>query len=192
MWKCACGNDCDDDSCFCGKCGLHKLSQNWYYIDNGIRYGPFSMDDMKSNVLLGKINANTSVWSEGFSEWKEAKSTILNQFIITVVPPVASSELSDKWAWTLASVPILVNIMLFEFGLSEPLLTMVVSALNCIFLFLDIGYLKKVKEHPGKWIYLGLLLVPVYLFIRASKTTKKYGYAIVWCVLFFLSILPIW
>jgi hypothetical protein len=58
--------------------------------------------------------------------------------------------------------------------------------LNATFVALDINELKNKAFAPEGWIWFGFLLVPIYLFIRASKTNKKYGYAITWCILFAL------
>jgi hypothetical protein len=89
-----------------------------------------------------------------------------------------TTGLSDKWAWTLACIPIL---NLVDAG------WIIFIILNTIFAILDIKELKKEGHNPGSWIWLGLFLIPVYLFIRASKTNEKYGYAITWCALFVLT-----
>jgi len=91
-----------------------------------------------------------------------------------------TAGLPDKWAWTLACIPVLnfVNVG-----------WIILIILNTIFAILDINELKKKGHNPGGWIWLGLFLIPVYLFIRASKTNNKYYYAITWCVLFVLSCL---
>lgn len=68
-------------------------------------------------------------------------------------------------------------------------LTVLIIALNCIFFILDKKELESKGNQPENWIWLGLFLVPVYLFMRASKVGKKYGYAITWCGLFLLSLL---
>jgi len=104
------------------------------------------------------------------------------------------SPVSDKWVWTLACVPILGMILertiAYIIGSnSEALGFIPFIALNIIFVILDTKELEKKGYNPGGWIWLGLLLIPVYLFIRASNTNKKYGYAIAWCVLFVLSCL---
>jgi hypothetical protein len=95
---------------------------------------------------------------------------------------------SDKWAWTLACVPILGMILVSIIDTGSELGEIVIFViLNIIFCTLDIKELEKKGYSPEGWVWLGLLLVPVYLFVRASRTGKKYGYAITWCVLFVLS-----
>ena len=198
-----CGNEIDNNAMFCSKCGKQirksttgQSGENenrfWYYIDNGIKCGPFNSAEIIEAIKDGEILSSTLVWTEGFSTWIPAQNTELNEYLVKVVPAISPESISDKWVWALATVPLLANIILFEIGLREPILTIIVIVLNCVFLFFDINYLRKVYSDPGKWVYLGIILVPVYLFIRAAKTNKKYAYGIVWCVMFILSILPIW
>ena len=99
-------------------------------------------------------------------------------------------EVSDKWAWTLATAPLSAEIVLGStYLIGGVLLTVLIIALNCIFFILDKKELESKGNQPENWIWLGLFLVPVYLFMRASKVGKKYGYAITWCGLFLLSLL---
>jgi hypothetical protein len=107
------------------------------------------------------------------------------------IGPPDFSNLSNKWAWTLACVPIfgmILSAIIAHIGYNSELLSVVIFiVLNITFITLDIKELEKNAFKPDGWLWLGVLLVPVYLFVRASKTNKKYGYAITWCVLFVLS-----
>ena len=64
-----------------------------------------------------------------------------------------TNTVSDRWAWFLAFMP------------------------NYIFGLLDMFHIKD-KMKVRFWQYLWLFFVPAYLFVRAAKTNKKYGYAI--------------
>jgi hypothetical protein len=106
-------------------------------------------------------------------------------------------KVSDKWAWTLGSAPILGELLLLIVGSVVRTYTVngalwmnfvVVFAINTIFFILDRNELKKSDVVYGDWIWSGIILVPVYLFLRASKTNKQYGYAICWCVCFAVSL----
>lgn len=103
----------------------------------------------------------------------------------------ADEELSNKYVWALATVPILVSwIVVWLFGISAlSLSTTVTLFLNFIFLSMDVKMLKSVGIDPGKWLWLGIVFVPVYLFMRANKTDKKYSYGIVWCVMFLIDLI---
>lgn len=107
-------------------------------------------------------------------------------------------NLSDKWAWTLACAPLLIDFIIgFIIGLqgagdiddASVLPLIIAVAVNCTLVYQDVKELKRNGLNVNNWLWLGFLLIPVYLFMRAAKTNKKYGYAILWCFLFFVSIL---
>ena len=60
---------------------------------------------------------------------------------------------------------------------------------NVFFICKDIDEIKKAGQDAEAWLYLGLILVPVYLYVRESKTNKKYAPLVVWCVLFFIDLI---
>ena len=104
------------------------------------------------------------------------------------------SGLSDKWAWTLACVPLTIAFILdlFIVYTDETFFTIgtiVAIILNCVFVTLDYKELKRNDINASNWIWLGFLLIPVYMFMRAKKTNKHYGYAILWCAIFVITIL---
>lgn len=41
--------------------------EEWYYIADGDRFGPFSLDELK-----GKIGETTKVWKQGLTKWEKA------------------------------------------------------------------------------------------------------------------------
>lgn len=98
-------------------------------------------------------------------------------------------KLSDKWAWMLAIAPmlggvvtILLAVTLDEIGVFGR--GVVLFSLNTLFMVLDIKELEAKGKSLGGLGFLGFVFIPVYLFMRANKTTKEYGYAFVWCVSF--------
>ncbi len=116
-----------------------------------------------------------------------------------IAPEVKSAdELPEKWTWALATVPIIVSWILAGllptvFENSDPsrlahITTAATILLNLIFLSLDVKVLKKAERDIEKALWLGFILIPVYLFVRAAKYSKKYAPAIVWCVLFVLDL----
>ena len=97
-------------------------------------------------------------------------------------------SISDKWAWAFGCVPIF--ILIFELLFPDEFWVYFVAiGINIVFFLLDRKELAKASFDSDGWVWLGVIIVPVYLFLRASKTTKKYGYAIAWCVLFAASII---
>ena len=203
MWLCSCGNQCDDNHAFCARCGQKKMvttdnNFRWYYVNGSNRIGPVVFDQVKSAITAGDITKETLVWHKGLPDWCFAANTSLQPLFSTIAPPISKAALSDKWLWSLATLPHFANLFLFQIintldsGLGDNFITCVVIGLNIIFLTLDVSYLKKAGHDIGKSLYLGMILVPVYMFVRSAKTNKNYWPAIVWCIIELLLWLPIW
>lgn len=200
MWNCKCGKQCPDDASFCPQCGSKRESSNnneiWFYLSGGERKGPFSIGDIIDSIKRGEITQDTPVWHSGFSEWKSAGQTELGKHMSATVPPVSKTQLNDKWLWCLATLPISIDMLIYQLSLSNifhmdsNIVTILVIALNCVFLTLDIRYLRRAGYDAKKWLFLGLLLVPAYLFVRALKTNKNFIPLIFWCGIYCTSYLP--
>lgn len=103
-------------------------------------------------------------------------------------------NLSNKWVWLIAIIPTFILLIVPLLGLypdqynSEHQFTPFIFAaiafvLTCLFLFMDYKELIRNGINNVKpWV--GILLIPVYLFIRAARSTKKFNYAIVWSVFY--------
>jgi hypothetical protein len=85
-------------------------------------------------------------------------------------------KVSDKWIWTLLGVFVCVSII--NVSVDAGWIIILAFILNTLFWWLDVGELKA-KGYSGGWVLSGLL-VPVYLFVRAVKTNKKYVCAIIY------------
>lgn len=202
-----CGKEISDGALFCQSCG-YKLNQEdsqnnaesnqknndstvlWYYIAGNERKGPVTEQQVEDLTKSGIIARGTMVWREGFSGWLKVEDTALKYIVERIVPATPMNALSDKWLWALATVPLLVNFLLARFipASASIVLTIIVIGLNILFLTLDTRDLRKNGVTPESWLWLGFLLVPVYLFVRGAKTTKNIAPGIVWCVLFVLSL----
>ena len=55
---------------------------------------------------------------------------------------------------------------------------------------LDSDELNKVGTNVNNWMWMGVVLVHAYLFVRVSKTNKQYGYAIMWWMLWRMFCAP--
>ncbi|MCI6978877.1 MAG: GYF domain-containing protein [Lachnospiraceae bacterium] len=161
----------------------------WYYMQGNDRKGPVTEKQILDLAKTGSINRTSLVWKDGFTDWVIAEKTVLKYTLNSVLPPVPPEAVSDKWLWALATIPIFANIVLSRFIPTDLsiLLTLIVVALNISFLTLDIKDLKKSGIVVESWIWVGFVLVPVYLFVRAAKTNKNKAPGIVWCVLFVLQ-----
>jgi hypothetical protein len=158
-----CGNSVDDNVQFCSNCG-YKLKREFHASKPPDDFSQVFNDDNVKN----QSHENGQIYPEAIG-------------------------LSDKWAWTLACVPIMSSLLYFflqsitEIGSGFSFIIAIV--MNIIFWQLDNRELKKASIDSDKWIWTGFILVPVYLFLRASKTKRAYGYAITWCVIFVFDII---
>lgn len=156
--------------------------KEWYYIDaQNENRGPFSARGLK-----GFIQRETLVWKDGMADWQTAGSIAeLGVALLGIRPELPPKAISDKWMWTLATIPIPLGWILgLITGGNVVLVIVALFALNCTFIGLDMKELSKAGRDIGTALYLGLLFVPVYMFVRAAKYTQRYAPAIVWSVLF--------
>jgi hypothetical protein len=96
-------------------------------------------------------------------------------------------KLSDKWAWALVAISACGTLATAITGGKVPAIGYLVFVLSVISWLLDRKELGS-KGYAGGWRWWGIV-PPVYLFIRAAKTTKKYGYAIACVILVAVNII---
>lgn len=147
-----------------------------------------NIDEIKK---LHELFSDGILTQEEFDYQKENLLNSISQEVSTKDPIINGTNivypiLSDKWAWTLACIPFVVGILLDIIGMISQIQggwidTIVYFAINSAFVIADNNELKKSGFDSSKWIWTGIVIVPVYMFLRASKTNKKYGYAICWC-----------
>jgi hypothetical protein len=171
--------------------------RDWHYIENGVRKGPISSPAIKKLLSANAIGRETPVWRKGMSDWIEIRETELADAITSEPPAIAPSLIGNGYAWILAIIPLalcIINASLestnqhasfsnssnpsrsFPAGLS--------FAINGLFVLLDLRRLKTAGYNFSKALgLLGLLLTPLYLFIRAHKLKQTPWYAITCVVL---------
>lgn len=196
MFCSKCGNEIQTDTKYCAKCGWrvsfeeeNNVIDEWFYINNNVRCGPFQTENMCIMIQQGHISKETLVWKKGMLNWLPAAQTELVHTIKSVVPPIPNDIVSNKYAWSLATVPILISWLMESIGFLGWVVTICTISINIIFLMLDSDELNKSGQNVNSWMWMGVVLVPAYLFVRASKTNKKYGYAIMWCVMFLFDLI---
>ena len=110
--------------------------------------------------------------------------------------PIAESEEDDNWVYdkddvsfiTLAFVPLL-GIVLSHLGVGSTAVIIISIICNTILLAIDVSLLRRYDELKNQWwLWMGFIFVPVYMFLRVSRTTKQYWPAIVWCACFVLDL----
>lgn len=196
MFCSVCGNELNAEAKFCPNCGQptddsnqNSESDKWFYINNSMRCGPYDEEKISVFIQQGEISKDTLVWKKGMLNWLPAGQTELIHNIKDVVPSVPDNVVSSKYAWTLATVPILISWFAELIGFNALIVLICTVSLNIVFLMLDKSELNKVGIDVNNWMWMGIVLVPAYLFVRASKTNKQYGYAIMWCVMFLFDLI---
>ena len=62
------------------------IAENWFYMLNNQRVGPVKDVDFPQLIACAKVNRNTMVWTQGFSEWIPLEQTKLIS-LFTAPPP---------------------------------------------------------------------------------------------------------
>jgi hypothetical protein len=161
----------------------------WYYADNGKRVGPIPRSELEDLIRAGKVEESTSVWS-GEGDWCPAKDTELAGLFAPAEgtpPPLAGGDVDNRFVWLAVAVPLVGVIVELATGLGggEALgLYLIANIVCCV---LDERRLKAAgHEAPSSsWA----ILVPAYLWMRASRLKQKRHYFWGWVVAFALSIM---
>lgn len=182
-------------------------TDGWFYSLNNQRYGPVDHFTVSNMLTTGNITAETLVWHAGMANWLPARDTELFNAIpvnyqSVPVPPAIPVQPADNIpaqasipkvpnssAWLLATIPLGVSMMASSVGGQTGYYVGIALAfvLNIVFLFIDDTILRKHGVDTKRWSWCGLILIPVYLFIRSAKTGRKFGYSITWCIMAFMD-----
>lgn len=120
-----CGNEIPSGAKYCTKCGdevcpseSDNTNDEWFYISSNARSGPYQLEAMINFIQMGQITKETLVWKKGMYNWLPASQTELEQALRNTVPPMPKDIISNKYAWSLATVPILVSWFVEMLGFS--------------------------------------------------------------------------
>jgi hypothetical protein len=163
--------------------------RTWYYTAGGKRIGPVKESQVRTLIATNVIQSNSSVWSEGMADWTPAYQTEMKRLFTSIQPPPLTGEsVNNSIVWILAFAPIISAIIQIFVASSTG---QSVSDFWWIALLLNIGLCAadgiNLNRAGHKGISGWVILVPVYLFVRAARLKQSSGYAIVWLVTFFLS-----
>lgn len=168
----------------------------WHYAHQGKRLGPIPLDEVKRLVSVGTITSQTMVWRQGMANWQPAQQTDLAALLTSsqqTPPPLMGEDVNNGLVWTLAFVPLFSVFLQLLLG---AMLQTPASDFWWIALPLNIGLSladeKQLKNagHDTKGMGIwAVLLVPAYLFVRASRLHQNNSYAVVWLVTFCASLL---
>ncbi len=169
--------------------------KEWFYQHpkTGAETGPLSQSEVNSAINV-TINQDTLMWKAGMQDWIKAEEIETFKGAFNKVRPLLpASAVSDKWAYCLATIPLVaywaVSAIWKDVGVSFVVGGVLCFVLNCIFAKKDEKVLEGSRRNIASsgLLILGCILVPVYLLVRAIKLggVKKFLPFVVWCVLCF-------
>ena len=174
---------------------VQENSLKCYFYEGTEKKGPFDYAQMVEFIKQGKIQRDTLVWFSGSPDWVEAEKSPLAKALGEVMPLAPLSAISEKWIWALAMYSVLIAIILENIALvlrmsaDTAQLFVFIGAFvnNAIFLARDVEAVKQSGRDVASWLYIGIVLVPVYLYVREKHTNKNFMPLVVWCILFILQ-----
>ncbi len=134
----------------------------------------------------GYVISSNYVIQEGMTQWCKFSESSLASICNDGLPDIPLDCAKNTWAWCLALVPVIEIVLMYK-GINIPIWGYWIA--NSILLLLDLYEIHKIRRGYEIWNILGFVIIPVYLFVRASKVDKKYGYAIVDLIAILLTIL---
>jgi hypothetical protein len=166
----------------------------WYYSQDGTRLGPINEDQIRKLIAADTIGRDSLVWCEGLADWTPAHQTDIRHLFgsASTPPPLPGESVNNGIVWTVAFVPILAifleDILARVMQSPRSNFWWVALALNIGLCLADERNLKNAGHDTKGMTIWAVLLVPVYLFVRASRLKQNNGYAIVWLATFFVSV----
>lgn len=181
--------------------------EDWHYVEKGAQKGPVSTEQLQAMLAAKTIGPETQVWRPGFSEWKAIRFTELSDEVRDVPPPVAGEHVGNALVWILAFLPLVFGIFDAAIDMENKRLAIrtislgfdakqipsipfgIPFAINTALCLWDDRRLKR-AGYNSRWMVLtALVLVPVYLFMRAKLLKQRPSYAITWIAMMLLGLL---
>ena len=77
---------------------IKSVHNQWYYVDNGQRVGPFSLLELKNLCINGKLLKTSLVWTPGMQSWKTAgeEEVLRESFSSFEFPPDIPQQVNEK------------------------------------------------------------------------------------------------
>jgi hypothetical protein len=180
---------------------LNQSDDLWHIELDGARHGPVSEAEIRKLVSQRKVRRDTLCWQPGFDDWKSISATVLAKHFTNDPPPLASTAVPNGLVWTLAFAPI-IGVLLSAFftgmtmtdeqrgmeyltGRHLDRFWWITIVLNIGLSLLDQRKLKKAGYETSKMG--NALLVPIYLYKRATTLKQSLGYFFVWIASFAIS-----
>jgi GYF domain 2 len=176
---------------------------DWHYLDgSGSKTGPLSLAQMEALAKSEKIDRNTHVWKQGMKEWQPLRETELSSiFAENLPPPVPAALVNNSIVWFVAFIPLVVAIaeviLTPQYYVELHIVTapkvqipwFIIWPINAALCLWDDRILRKAGYSTKAMAWFAVLLVPVYLFMRAKKLKQRPYYGFVWIACFAIGLL---
>lgn len=162
--------------------------ENWYYGIAERQFGPLSTSKMVDFINKRIIGENTLVKPES-GDWTTAINSKLSTHFTQIAVASPNKEINNIFVWCLAVTPIVgaITESILRIGANNQFLVIFAYFIaNTVFCILDVKHLKSDGHQAPNVAW--LLLIPVYLWQRASFLKQSPHYFWVWIVAFILSI----
>ncbi len=163
----------------------------WYYEVKGKKTGPVNQDILINLIENKTLIGETLIWRKGYGDWNKVQDSELKNFLLNdTPPPLTGAGVDNSVIWILAFAPLLGLIIKIIYA--ENYGEMSTTDSFCLKFILNSGLAAwddyKLENAGHKTANFGwVILVPVYLWRRATLTKQSRTYFWIWIVIFILS-----
>ena len=133
------------------------------------------------------ILENTMVWKDGDKYARAAADSAFSEIFLEDIVAPPAKLVKDNYFVAFAALPAILCAVLSVFlKASVPsyiILAAVYVVLSAVFLRLDKKELENKNIKLDDYVWLGIILAPIYMVPRLGKTSKRYAYILLWAVL---------
>ena len=181
----------------CDKCGaifaqtekadLADPKRCWYYAYRSRYKGPYTAAKMAELMRDTTIAENTMVWKDGDKYARAAADSAFSDIFLEDIVAPPAKLVKDNYFVAFAALPAIICAVLSVFLKaalpSYVILAVVYVALSAVFLRQDRKELENKGIELDGYVWAGVILAPIYMIPRLTKTSKRYAYILLWAVL---------
>ena len=162
----------------------------WYFAQDGERSGPVDEADLVNMMRTGRLRADSLVWKQGMKAWLPLTQSEFGANTTETPPPLESQAINHAYLWAIAFVPVWSYLL-------QMISADIVAQFQSRFVYyhefwwipiicysllitMDFRSLKSAgydTKRLGGWL---LIIVPVYLYKRATLIGDKLTHLWIW------------
>jgi hypothetical protein len=180
-------NDGEIDPEYLNQSYFKSSWDEWFYKKDGNRVGPLTSDEIILQILDKELNSDDLIWKSGTQTSSKVSDSEFKIFIHKDArPQISGKKVDNTFIWLLAFAP-LIGIMVGKMEIFESAnIFWITISLNSILAIIDERKLNAAGYKGDNFIF-ALLLIPVYLWRRATLLNQSRSYFWTWLVVFFIS-----